>query len=228
MTSAQFKYIDRARKDLLVLIPGWASDHRIFASLNLEFNYLIPLNFSPFTFEKELLKVLAQRKIKKISLFGWSLGGFVAAEFAAKYSNLIDQIILVSIRRKYQIKELQKIKKRLSLNKKGYLYKFYVRCFAKKEQMSWFRGHLLRDYCDELDLVYLFQGLDYLENSEIKPDLLNTIERITIVHGQRDIIASLDEAIAIKDNLTQARFICIRGAGHIPFLKKDFNKIYDR
>ena len=103
-------------------IPGWASDHRIFTTLNLEFNYLIPLKFSPFTFEKGLLTAIKEYNTKRFSLFGWSLGGFVGSEFASRHSDLIDEIILVSIRRRYKAKELTEIKRHLNKSKKGCRY----------------------------------------------------------------------------------------------------------
>lgn len=224
MTSAKFKYIDRKKSGLLVLIPGWASDHRIFTPLNLEFNYLIPLRFSPFSFEKDLLAVIKESNTKRLSLFGWSLGGFVAAGFASKHSDLIDEIILVSIRKRYKAEELVGIKRHLKKSKKGYLYKFYSQCFFKKEQMHWFRENLLRNYCKELDLNYLLKTLDYLENAEIKPKSLKGIKRIKIIHGEDDVIAPILEAMEIKESLTHARFIRIKGTGHIPFLKEDFGR----
>ena len=144
----EFRYIDRAKERLLVLMPGWACDERIFATLDLEFNYLMPLEFSPFTLKKALLERLKKDSLKKVSLFGWSLGGFVAAEFAAKYPDLIDEVILVSIRKRYNLEELAETRKSLTKNKKGYLYKFYTLCFCDKEQNNWFNKNLLKDYCN--------------------------------------------------------------------------------
>jgi len=219
-----FKYLDRNKQDPIVLIPGWATDYRIFDSLDLMFNYLLPVGFSPITFEKSLLETMKRNNITKISLFGWSLGGFVAAEFASRHANLVDELILVSIRKKYKKEELIEIKKLLRKNKKAYLYKFYTQCFPKKEQMRWFQENLLKDYCEKFDLNYLLETLDYLENTEIKPELLNGLEKIKIIHGEYDSIAPIQGATAIKDNLAYARFICIKDIGHIPFLKEDLGK----
>lgn len=220
----KFKYINRRKDNLLVLIPGWASDQRIFAPLNLRFNYLIPLDFSPFTFEKRLLEALRRDSIERVSLFGWSLGGFVATEFAAKYPDLIDEIILVGIRKRYKREEMAEVRRDLKRSKRGYLYKFYTQCFFNQEQMRWFRKNLLKDYCEQLDLNYLLESLDYLENAEIGPNLLNRLKKLKIIHGEYDSIASIQEARGIKSRLPQARFICIKETGHIPFLKKDFEK----
>lgn len=220
--SKAYRYLDRGYQDSIVLIPGWASDYRIFATLDLMFNYLIPIDFSPFTFEKDLLAALKESDIAKVSLFGYSLGGFVASEFASKYPNLVDRLILVSIRKRYKTEGLEEIRRHLEKSKKGYLYKFYTQCFSKKEDMGWFRENLLKIYCKELDLDYLLKTLDYLGNTEVKPELLPAIEKIMIIHGSQDLIAPIREAIEVKDGLPHARFVSIEDAGHMPFLKENF------
>lgn len=212
-----YKYVERGYRDSIVLIPGWASDYRIFATLDLRFNYLIPVEFSPFTFEKNLIAFLKENKIEKISLFGHSMGGFVAKEFASKYKDFVSELILISIRKRYEASGLEKIRRHLKKNKRGYLYKFYSQCFSNKEDMSWFKKNLLETYCKQLDLDYLLKTLDYLEKSEIKVDTLSNIKKITIIHGRRDQIAPIQEAIEIKERLPHARFVCIEDAGHIPW-----------
>ena len=47
-------------------------------------------------FADDLKKLLDEKKINKINLLGWSLGGGVAMEFAAKYPQMVDKLILVS------------------------------------------------------------------------------------------------------------------------------------
>jgi len=219
-----FNYIDRGAQTSIVLIPGWATDQRIFSSLALNFNYILPCGFYPAAFAQNLISELVRNKIKKINLFGWSMGGFLAAQFAAKFSNLVDKLILVGVRKKYKRKELLEIKGLLKKNKKAYLYKFYTQCFFQKSQMQWFRQNLLKDYCDKMDLNYLLDTLNYLETLEIKPEFLKSIKQIKIIHGQDDKIAPIDEARAIKNELAQAEFISIKNAGHMVFLSEDLSK----
>ncbi|MDP3789036.1 MAG: alpha/beta hydrolase [Candidatus Omnitrophota bacterium] len=156
-----FKYIDRGRKGTVALIPGWATDYRIFDSLDLDFNYLVPLDFLPFDFEEALLGAVKSANIGKVSLFGWSLGGFQAAAFASKHKDLVDRLVLVSIRKAYPSEELTKIEDRLKTNRKGYLYKFYSSCLPEKDEFARFKSTLLRYYCQKMDLDYLLKTLDY-------------------------------------------------------------------
>jgi pimeloyl-ACP methyl ester carboxylesterase len=120
----------------LVLVPGWASDWRIFNSLNLEFDYLVPLDFSPFSFEKGLLRAL-KKKSGRVSLFGWSLGGFTAAGFAAKYPALIDELMLVSIRRRYLAEELGSINFISSVLRKKSIFLPLREIYSKSMLKNW-------------------------------------------------------------------------------------------
>jgi len=224
MPEPTFKYLNRGSDKTIVLIPGWATDYRIFDSLNVKFNYLLPLDLSPFDFEVNLLKVLKEKGMKKISLFGWSLGGFLAAEFSTKHPNLIEELILVSIRKKYKQEEMAGIGELLKKSKKGYLYKFYGQCFFKQENLSWFKKNLLKAYCGRFDLEYLLKTLDYLEKAEINTQGLSGIERIKIIHGERDQIAPIDEAREVQENIAGSQLITIKDCGHIPFLEEDLGK----
>jgi len=205
------------------LIPGWATDYRIFNSLDLKFNYLIPINFYPFGFGKSLLEILEQKNMAKVSLFGWSLGGFIAAEFATKYVNLVDNLILVSIRKKYDKEKLTAIKRLLKKDKRGYLHKFYTQCFTNQEQMRWFRTNLLKTYCEGFDINYLLDTLDYLQDAQIHYSMFKSIDKLNIIHGEHDRIAPIEEAIEVGNKVRQVKFIPIENAGHMPFWKKDFN-----
>lgn len=232
---SKFKLIARGFKNTIVLIPGWAADYRIFSILDLKkYNYLLPVEFCPFSFKKDLSHLLNGEFLDKISLFGYSLGGFVAADFALKYPERIDELVLLGIRKKFDSLLLKEIEGKLKKNKSAYLYKFYLDCFSRndKEGRTWFKKHLLPDYLDKMELEGLIKGLDYLSAAQINPESLAGIEKLRIFHGGEDRIAPLEEARDIKSYLPQAKFICIPGAGHISFLnlqfKDKFNEIAEK
>ncbi len=220
----RFRYVDRHQKDTLVLAPGWASDWRIFSLLNLEFNYLFPVQFSPFTFNEDLLRVLEEKNIKKISLLGWSLGGFVCAGFAAQYAGLIKELILISIREKYTGGEVADVRSHLKKNRQACLSWFYGRCFPEGRTALLFKNRLLKDYNEYLSTDYLLDGLDYLERARIDSAALRGFKKIRIIHGERDRIAPISEAMSIRGSLPRAEFIPIAGAGHIPFWQEGFEQ----
>ena len=142
----KFEFVDRGKDRNIVLLPGWASDYRVFKVLDINFNYLLPINFYPDSFEESLLDYVKDSNLKNISLLGWSMGGFIAAGLAGKYPNLVDELILVSIRKKYPDKNITQIKKLLKRNKRAYIKSFYKQCFYTKENFSWFKENLLNKY----------------------------------------------------------------------------------
>lgn len=212
-------------KDTITLIPGWATDYRIFANLELrKYNYLLPVKLCPFTFKKDLLEQLKKKSLNKISLFGFSMGGFLAVDFALSYPERIDELILLSIRRKFASAVLKEIEEKLKKNKNAYLYKFYLDCFSRDdaEQLKWFKKHLLPDYKNKMELKSLIKGLDYLSRREINPESLAGIQKIRIFHGGKDWIAPLNEAREIASYLPQAEFVCLPKRGHFLFLNPQF------
>ncbi len=227
---SKFKLLNRGFKKTIVLIPGWATDYRIFNALDLNYNYLLPVELYPLNFERDLRELLNREPIDKISLFGWSMGGFLASDFASKNTDRVDELILVSVQKKFSLDLLQDIKLKLKQNKRAFLYKLYFNCFSKedKEGLSWFKEHLLISYIGELRLENLLCGLDYLSKTQINPESLAGIKRIRIFHGQDDKIVPLDGAHQIKSELSQAEFICLPGTGHVPFFNRKFKEIFLR
>jgi pimeloyl-ACP methyl ester carboxylesterase len=220
-----FRFLDRGRKDSIVLIPGWATDHRIFDLLDLDYNYILPIGYSPFWGADGFTRFLRERKIEKVSLFGWSLGGFRACDFAARYPGMVSELILVGIRERYDPEGLDSIEQQLRRNKRGYLYKFYSQCFFDKDERARFKMGLMKSYLKELSLESLLDSLDHLRSAEIKPEGLRKAERITILHGTGDRIAPIEEARRISEGLKNARFVPVAGAGHMPFLNSEFNSV---
>jgi len=222
MKQTRFKYIERGKEKTIILVPGWATDYRIFDTLDLDFNYIIPVDFHPSSFEKALLVILKDTKLKKVSFLGWSLGGFLAADFASKHPEVTDELILIGIRRKYKKEEIEKARTLLERSKIGYLYKFYSACLPKGSESGIFDKSLFKSYQEELELDYLLESLDYLEKSEINPETLKRFKKIKIIHGEKDTIAPIREVASLKEDLPEADFIKIEKASHMPFLEKEF------
>lgn len=213
-----FNFFNRGFDKDIILLPGWGFDYRIFSRLDLDYNYLIPEKFAPLEFNAP----------GKISLFGWSQGGFGAVEFASRNPEKIEELILLSIRKSFDHARLEEIKGQLRENKRAFLYKFYLECFSKndKEELSWFRKQLLKEYVDEIKLEDLISGLDYLSEKQINSESLQAISKIIFFHGSEDKIAPIREAEEIKAALPRAKFVCLQGSGHLPFLVNDFKTIF--
>ena len=225
---SEFKFLDRGAKVAMLLIPGWASDYRIFAPLNLKANYLIPVKYSPFDFEKGLFYAMEKHALKEVSIIGWSMGAFVASDFISKYKERVCGITLVSVRQSYHKDEIDEIRDYLNRKRNAFLYKFYNDCFSRNERdkLSWFKRELMKAYLKEMDLETLFEGLDYLSARELAPKVLDGL-KVRFVHGEEDLIAPIEEARRLKDGLPDAGFVAMKATGHMPFLSDSFTNIFD-
>lgn len=219
-----FKYIDRGYENTMLLLPGWATDSRIFDTLDLPYNYILADNIRPLEFEANVREYLAAHKIDAISIFGWSIGGFLAAEFAGKHPGLVKELFLIGVRRRYDKSSIDAIKEMLNKSKSGYLYGFYRDMFSKDESQGLrnFKKGLMRYYIETLELSYLQEGLDYLKDAEFRYQVPGSRFQMTFIHGEFDKIAPIEEAVSLHESLPGSRFVRVEGAGHAPFLRMNF------
>ncbi len=224
---SEFEYLDRGAGRTLVLLPGWAADEKVFEPLRLEYDYLIRKNFSPAGFRDSLCRELAARGIKRISLFGWSLGGFLAADFCREHPLLVEELFLVSVRRRYPPSEVQALKRELALDRSGCLRRFYRRWFSPTDDGRLrFRERLLAKYLEEMPEPDLLAGLDYFSRTSFPPGGFRGI-RVVFVHGGEDRIAPKEEAKDLATETAGAEFVLLPGAGHAPFLNSGFTGVLD-
>lgn len=226
---SKFRIVKRGFEKTIVLVPGWATDYKIFDTLDLKYNYILPINIDFIDFKDSLLKFLKKTSVRHVSLFGWSQGGFLAADFASHNTETIDELILAGMRRRYDQDALEEIKRKLKQNKRAFLYKFYLNCFSQYDNKacSWFKRSLLKKYIDQMSVEYLLCGLDYLSCARIKSEFLSGVKTIRIFHGAQDEIAPLEEAKKIKACLPHAQFIVLDRLGHLLFLNPDFRKEFN-
>ena len=224
-----FKILERGFKETLVLVPGWATDYRIFSLLDLNYNYIFPEKPDPLDFNDKLLSFLNKKSMGKVSLFGWSMGGFLAVEFALKNSGRVDELILLGIRKSFDPKVLDEVRKKILEDRKAYLSKFYLSFFSEGEGegLAWFRRNLLKGYLEEMSQAGLMAGLDYLSRARIDSGSLASIKRVRVFHGTEDRIAPFKEAEEIKDSLPGLNLVSMPAAGHAVFLSRGFKERFE-
>lgn len=222
--SADFKFVERGYQKTLVLIPGWATDYRIFSGLELNYNYLLPIKTPVLISAEGLLKALDKELINRISLFGWSMGGFQALDLALKCPLRVEEIILSGVRKQYDPLALEEIGLKIKSNKKAFLRRFYSECFSSSanDGWAWFKDNLLQFYLDDFRVEELLEGLKYLSQASISLDNLSSINKVMIFHGEQDKISPIEEINEIRSKLSEVKFINIKGAGHIPFFSPEF------
>ena len=221
----RFQYLNRGHAEVLVLIPGWGFDARIFEPLDLDFNYLLPEINDLERFSADLMSALVEKHIKKISLFGWSIGGFLAVNFLEEYGReFVHEIFLVSMRKSYPKKEIDSQIGLLIKDRRLYLNQFYRNCFmGQKNDLAWFKEHLFSSYIEMFDLEFLLKGLDYLMQQKLKTSALKE-SPVRIIHGAKDRIAPCSEIVEMAENISFPGIVIFEKSGHLPFLEPDFKE----
>jgi len=225
----QFKFVDRGFGRSILLIPGWATDCEIFGRLDIPYDYLLPEGAAGHAEEtgKAVEALPEQVRARGIDILGWSMGGYIAADIFTARPAIFDRLILVSMRQRYDKSGLDDVRSFVKRSRAAYLKRFYGGLFSDGEDadIAWFKESLLKKYTGDTAALGLFEGLDYLAQAELKAELLND-PKVTLVHGDRDVIAPIGEASSMSARMPLAKFIVIKGAGHLPLFRKEFSDIF--
>ena len=202
-----------------LFLPGWGFDGRIIRLYQAAPNWLYPETLlDPATIADDLLQFAAAKKITKFRLIGWSMGAMLGLEFAAGHVDLLESLVLISLRARWPGPEIKEIRAEFSRDPEAFLRGFYRKCFLGDRDMY-------RKFCATLEPLYLaaletkrdvlLRGLEYLATFKIPEPVPDIPTRL--VHGRQDIVAPIDEMAAIPS----ADLEIIDTAGHSVFLHED-------
>ena len=210
----------------MVLLPGWATDGRIFDGVFPGVTAVTTGPIRPEGFPQRLAAFLDRTARGPVTIVGWSLGGFLAAEFARKYPARVRRVVLVGIRREYPEGDVGAVLRSLSADPDGCLSGFYAQCFhpSQKDAYRRFRAGLQAAYLREMDGGALREGLSYLATARLSGETLPACP-VAIVHGEKDVVAPLAEAESVAREGGNATFHTLQGAAHAAFLADGFRAL---
>lgn len=208
----------------VVLLPGWATDGRVFDGLFPRATTVTTGPLRPEGFPGRLAAFLDRSGARApVTLVGWSLGGFLAAEFARERPDRVRRAILVGVRRAYPEADVEAVREGLHRDREACLSGFYAQCFFPSQTADYrrFRASLQKEYLREMDDAALRPGLSYLAAARLSGDLLPRCP-VLLVHGERDVVAPAVEAEAVARESGRAAFHRVPGAAHAAFLSDGF------
>lgn len=215
----KFIYKERGYSRNLILLPGWASDASVFDTLNVPYNYLMPVGpVRSVTIVEDVKTEVEKLELDHLSLLGYSLGGFKAVELAHVFNGDVECVILAGIRRRYKSAQIRYVKESLRKNKDVYLNLFYRSCFYDESNYKRFMQRFFSAFSASFDLDYLLGELDSLHECSLESADLRGIKKCVIYHGAEDIIAPLYEVRSLVDK-TDVSLNIIDKAGHAVFLE---------
>jgi pimeloyl-ACP methyl ester carboxylesterase len=210
----------------MVLLPGWATDGRIFEGVLPGLTAVTTGPLRPDRFTTRLASFLDRTARGQVTIVGWSLGGFLAAEFAREYPDRVRRVVLVGIRREYPEGDVEAVLRSLSADSGSCLSGFYAQCFYPSQMPAYrrFRGGLQAAYLREMDGGALREGLSYLASTRLSGETLPSCP-VAIVHGEKDVIAPFAEAEGVAREGGIATFHPMPGAAHAAFLADGFRAV---
>lgn len=212
-------------KEKIFLLPGWATDSRVFSiNNNIKRENFFLIDYTLRNFEEQIIQNIKESD-EKIIIIGWSMGAFLGYDFSLAHPELVSKLVLVSSRKQYKKDELKLIKEYIKKGKEGFLYKFYLSFFTKneQEQLRLFRDKLLKEYIKKFDEKTLLEGLDYLFNAKLEIEKLEKTNEVIFIHGEDDKVAPLDEVKEMHNKLCNSKLFVIKESGHAPFVSLNFN-----
>ena len=209
-----------------VLLPGWATDGRIFEGVLPGVTAVTTGPLRPEGFARRLASFLERAARGAVTVVGWSLGGFLAAEFAREYPDRVRRVVLVGIRREYPEGDVEAVLRSLSADPGGCLSGFYAQCFYPSQIPAYrrFRAGLQAAYLREMDGGALREGLSYLARARLSGETLPACP-VAIVHGEKDVVAPFAEAEKLARAGGNATFHPLPGAAHAAFLAEGFRAL---
>ncbi len=210
----------------MVLLPGWATDGRIFEGVLPGVTAVTTGPLRPEGFSPRLEAFLDRTARGPVTVVGWSLGGFLAAEFAREYPDRVWRVVLVGIRREYPEGDVEAVLRSLSADPGGCLSAFYTQCFYPSQMPAYrrFRAGLQAAYLREMDGGALRDGLSYLAGARLSGGTLPACP-VAIVHGEKDVVAPFAEAEDVAREAGSATFHALPGAAHAAFLADGFRAV---
>jgi len=162
--------------------------------------YSIPL------FASDVLTFMQERKLEKISIFGYSMGGYVAAYFASRYPEKVNNIITLAA--KFHWDEQVAAKEIQMLNADKITEK--LPAFAKVLQDR----HTANDWKEVLKKT-VDMLLELGKNNTLKDtDYTGIAARALLLLGDRDKMVSIDETLSVYKALPNAQMCMLPGTPH--------------
>lgn len=223
----------------IVLLHGWGIHSGIWQCLasQLKKPYRITTidlpgyNDNPLIKGKDGLDDICQQILtaapKKAIWLGWSMGGLIATQIAAKHPERVEKLILVANSPCFVEKEnwpgiknhiFQEFKNSLALDPPQALNRFLLLQLAPKnprEQLSQLTNILLQKEFPSISTLQ--NGLNLLSNYDLRSELANMKTPTLSILGEYDKLVPSKISSLLNTYLPQMQITVIPESGHIPF-----------
>lgn len=201
--------------------------------LKKRYNVSIPSLKNIATVDDAVQKIINKNK-KKISVIGFSMGGFIAIKLAIEYPEILDKLVLIgtNARNISQKRKLLLEKSLTTLSKNNFAKLFY-----QKNYSSYFSNKDLKNTSYQNTVYSMAKQLGYktfLDQTNLilkRPNQLNKLDKIVsktlIIRGKNDKLSSNIMNNELNKKIKYSVYTEIKNSSHFVMLEKPkaFNKI---
>ena len=201
--------------------------------LKKKYSISIPSLKNIVTVDDAVQKIINKNK-KKISVIGFSMGGFIAIKLAIEYPEILDKLVLIGTNARHisQKRKLLLEKSLTTLNKNNFAKLFY-----QKNYSSYFSDKDLKNTSYQNTVYSMAKQLGYktfLDQTNLilkRPNQLNKLNKIVsktlIIRGKNDKLSSNSMNIELNKKIKYSVYKEIKNSSHFVMLEKPkiFNKI---
>ncbi len=247
-------YEVKGQGEPLVLISGFASGAWLwFNQINDLAKYFQVITFDPRGISQSKLnenetvsikeiaddvcEILDELRINKASVLGTSFGGFVAQEFALRYPERLNKLILactsfggVNHVLPDNFEVISAFSATENLNNLERIRKFMIPAFTKDFAKNNFavieKTCLLREQNKVPETVYL-QQLASATTFDMQAKVSQIIAETLVISGDKDQVVPMQNSINLANMIPKSRLEIIENSGHLFFIEQaeKFNKI---
>lgn len=205
----------------VLFLPGWGFSGQVLDVAEKPLAWSRPtVPLDPATASSEILAFLDENSCDIIRLVGWSMGAFLACDFAFAFPRKVASLTVVGMRASWPSSEINAIRQSLVAAPSVFLRDFYRKSLLgyKKEYLR-FVAEQQAALMESLDMQVLGRGLDYLAQWRMPERGMQC--PVFCRHGRRDIIAPVTEQGVIPG----ADSTIIEHGGHALFFDREFAPI---
>jgi len=199
-------------------LPGWGFSGQVLNLAEQPSPWVRPVApLDPASALSDLLTFLAEHHLGAIHLVGWSMGAFLAFDFACAFPEKVADLTLIGMRASWPSSEIAAIREGLAADPLAFLRDFYRKSLlGYKKEARRFVTEQQEALLESLDMQILDRGLDYL--AQWRLPARGPQCPVSCWHGRWDIIAPVTELAMIPGTRTTI----IEHGGHALFLDREF------
>ena len=214
-------------------LTGWANSTSCWQTLQDATTHL-PLEWHILPWQQALelagLCEEIQGSKDRIILLGWSIGAMAALKIAVECHDTQDRLRLLLVGASARFVEnetvtpapyggatkrtVNALKRQFKRDPEGCASNFWAGCFApnKPPANGWGGGLSGSDKSTVLERG--LEGLDFLVNYDLRPEISAVKQRVTLVHGEMDQVVAKSQAVWLARHLINCNGVYLPNVGH--------------